>query len=275
MADGKRMDTTSAPLRVLITGAARAIGAATATELTQAGHQVVATARDVSLLKDLDVAERLELDVTDGESVRRAIRAAGDLDVIVNNAAVCGKGPLENYPLDRLRTIFETNTLGPLSLVQEVLPAWRRRGSGVVVNVSSVQGKVAAPLEGPYSASKFALEALSESLHYELRHFGIRVVIVEPGFTAPGMKGMDGVPGDTDYRQLWEEWEMVEVNANGPDGRPGPEPVAVAIRSAIENPDTPLRVPVGQDAATILESRARLDDASFEMAMRESMSLTW
>jgi NAD(P)-dependent dehydrogenase (short-subunit alcohol dehydrogenase family) len=269
------MDTTSAPLRVLITGAARAIGAATAAELTRAGHEVVATARDVSLLKDLDVAERLELDVTDGGSIRRAIRAAGELDVIVNNAAVCGKGPLESYPLDRLRTILETNTFG--SAV-----AGPRGPAGLATPGERCGGQCQfGPGQGGGSPGRAVLGLQIRprgpvgDLHYELRHFGIRVVIVEPGFTAPGMKGMDGVPGDEDYRQLWEEWESAQDNANGPDGHPGPEPVAMAIRSAIENPDTPLRVPVGDDAASILESRARLDDASFEMAMRETMSLTW
>lgn len=265
-------------MRVLITGAGRAIGAATAAELSAGGHQVVATARDTSLLAGLDVAERLRLDVTDEESIRTTLERAGDIDAIVNNAAISGKGPLESYPVARLRTMFETNTIGPLRLIQEVLPRWRSRGSGVVVNVSSVQGRVATPLEGPYSASKSALESLSESLHYEIADFGIRVVIIEPGYIGPGMKAAgdaDDLAGDAAYRQLWEEWEGTDDKLTGGDGRPGPEVVAKAIRTAIEDPSTPLRVPVGQDAVTVLGARDELDDAAFEAAMRHTLGMTW
>jgi NAD(P)-dependent dehydrogenase (short-subunit alcohol dehydrogenase family) len=262
-------------VRILITGAARAIGAASAAELTRAGHEVVATARDVSLLADLDVSLRLPLDVTDDDSVRRALAESGAIDAVVNNAALSGKGPLESFPLDRLRTMIDTNTLGPLRLLQHLLPAWRERGHGVVVNISSVQGRVATPLEGPYSMSKFGLEALSETLHHELGHFGIRVVVIEPGYIAPGMKLADTVAGDEAYRQLWEEWSGTDVKMTGPGGRPGPELVARAIRSAIENPATPFRVPVGDDAVMVLGARAELDDATFEATMRTTLGLTW
>lgn len=266
-------------MRVLITGAGRAIGAATAAELSAGGHQVIATARDTSLLAGLDVADRLRLDVTDQESIRSTLERAGDIDAIVNNAAISGKGPLESYPIERLRTMFETNTIGPLRLLQGVLPRWRSRGSGVVVNVSSVQGRVATPLEGPYSASKSALESLSETLHYELGHFGIRVAIIEPGYIAPGMKPAGDLAGDLAgddaYRQLWEEWEGTDDKLTGAGGRPGPEVVAKAIRAAIEDPSTPLRVPVGEDAVTVLGARAGLDDAAFEAAMRQTLGMTW
>jgi NAD(P)-dependent dehydrogenase (short-subunit alcohol dehydrogenase family) len=266
-------------MRILITGAGRAIGAATATALVDAGHDVVATARDVSLLDQLEVADRLAdrltLDVTDADSIRAALERAGDLDAIVNNAAVSGKGPLENYPMDRLRDMFETNTFGPLRLLQFVLPAWRARGSGVLINVSSLQGRVATPLEGAYSASKSALESLSETLHYEVGHFGIRVVIIEPGYIGPGMKEVEALPSDEVYRELWRQWEGTDVKVTGPAGRPGPELVADAIRMAIEDPTTPLRVPVGQDAMAILGMRAELDDATFEATMREALGLTW
>ena len=262
-------------MRILITGAARAIGAASARELTRAGHEVVATARDPALLEELDVALRLPLDVTDDDSTRRALEAAGDIDAVVNNAAISGKGPLESFPLDRLRLMLETNTLGSLRLLQHLLPAWRARASGVVVNISSVQGRVGTPLEGPYAASKFALEALSETLHHELGHFGIRVVIIEPGYIAPGMKAVDRVIGDPAYQQLWEEWSGTDVKVTGPGGRPGPELVASAVRSALEDPATPFRVPVGADAELVLGARSSMDDASFESAMRSMLGLTW
>jgi NAD(P)-dependent dehydrogenase (short-subunit alcohol dehydrogenase family) len=262
-------------VRILITGAGRAIGAATAAELAEAGHQVIATARVPSLLDGLDVAQRLTLDVTDGESIASALAQAGELDAIVNNAAMSAKGPLEDFPMEPLRLMFETNVFGPLRLLQQVLPAWRRRGSGVVVNVSSVQGRVATPLEGPYSASKFAVESISETLHYELGHFGIRVVIIEPGYIAPGMKRIDRIADNEAYAGLWDQWEGTDVKVTGPRGRPGPELVAKAIRRAIEDPATPLRVPVGDDAVTVLAARAKLDDAAFESAMRQTLGMTW
>jgi NAD(P)-dependent dehydrogenase (short-subunit alcohol dehydrogenase family) len=93
------------------------------------------------------VSRRLTLDVTDPESIRTALDQAGELDAIVNNAAISGKGPLEDFPLDRFQMMLETNTLGPLRVVQAVIPAWRRRVHGVVVNVSSIQGRVSTPLE--------------------------------------------------------------------------------------------------------------------------------
>jgi NAD(P)-dependent dehydrogenase (short-subunit alcohol dehydrogenase family) len=262
-------------VRILITGSARAIGAATAEELTRGGHQVIATARDVSRLDGLDVAMRLPLDVSDEVSVATALDRAGELDAIVNNAAVSCKGPMEAVPVERLRDMFETNTFGALRIVQQVLPQWRRRGSGVVVNVSSVQGRVSSPLEGPYSATKHALEAISEAMHYELGHFGIRMVIIQPGYIAPGMKQADAVVGSPDYRGLWEQWEGTDLKVTGPNGRPGPELVAVAIRRAIEDPATPLRVPVGEDAVAILSARAQLDDATFEAVMRKQLDVTW
>ena len=266
---------TLAVMRILITGSARAIGAATATELSRAGHDVIATARDASLLDGLDVALRLPLDVTDENSVRSALDRAGELDAIVNNAAISIKGPMESFPIDQLRDMFETNTFGPLRLLQQVVPHWRVRGSGVVVNVSSVQGRLATPLEGPYAGTKHALEAISESLHYELGHFGIRVVIVEPGYIAPGMKRADRIAGSPDYRELWDQWEGTDQKVAGPGGRPGPDLVAVAIRRAIEDPSTPLRVPVGDDAVAVLGARAQLDDAAFESAMRTTLGVTW
>jgi NAD(P)-dependent dehydrogenase (short-subunit alcohol dehydrogenase family) len=262
-------------MRILVTGAGRAIGAATAIECARRGHEVVATARDPELLAPLDAARKLPLDVTDPDSISAALDAAGELDAVVNNAALQSRGPLEGYPLDRLHAIVDTNTYGPLRLAQALVPAWRERGSGVFVNVSSVQGQVATPLEGAYAASKYALEALSETLHYELAHFGIRMVIIQPGYIAPGMKHGVHHDGPEVYAPLRDAWESTATKVTGPSGRPGPEIVAVAIANAVEDPATPLRVPVGADAEMILATRKALDDAAFEAAMRAALDLDW
>lgn len=262
-------------MRVLVTGAGRSIGQATAAVLAERGHSVVATARDVTLLAHLKVDKVLALDVGDAASISTALAAAGELDAIVNNAGLNGRGPLEDYPLDAIRRVFEINTLGPLRLAQAVVPQWRERGSGVLVNISSVQGRIGTPLEGAYAASKHALEAMSETLHYELGHFGIRVVIIEPGYIGPGMQHTDDHRGPDVYAELHEQWNGTDAKLTGPAGRPGPELVGNAVADALENPATPLRVEVGMDAAMVLKLRRTMSDAEFEATMRQALGLTW
>ena len=263
----------SKALRVLITGSARGIGMATAQVLANRGHSVVAT--DISPLSRSEGIQAHLLDVTSDASVARCLEEVGPLDAIVNNAGIVGGGPVEGYPLDRFRQMLETNTLGPLRLIQAVLPDWRKRGSGVIVNVSSINGRVSSPLRAAYSASKFALEAWTESLHYEVRHFGIRCVLIEPGNTATGIEPIEPHQGPADYAGLWEQSAGADTKMTGPSGSQGPEVVALAIASAIEDPATPLRVPVGQDAETILGLRRSLADQAFEDAMRKALGFTW
>ncbi len=262
-------------MRVLVTGAGRAIGRATVEELSGRGHEVIATARDVSLLDGLPAVQALALDVSDERSVRSAVEAAGELDAVVNNAGLTGRGPLESYPAESFARVLDVNAVGPLRVAQAVVPAWRARGGGVLINISSVQGRIGTPLEGAYAASKQALEALSETLHLELGHFGIRVVIVEPGYIAPGMKTGEDHPGPADYDELREQWGRTAETVTGPEGRPGPELVAAAVADAIEDPATPVRVEVGKDAALVLHLRRTLDDTEFEATMREALGLTW
>ncbi|CAN5600399.1 SDR family oxidoreductase [soil metagenome] len=263
-------------MRVLVTGASTGIGAATARVLTARGHEVVATARRVEALDHLDVAQVLALDVTSNESVAACVAEAGDIDVLVNNAGISETGPLETYPHEALQKMFETNVFGPMRMVRALVPAMRERGHGVVVNVTSVEGRVAAPLAGAYCGTKHALEALSESLALEVGHFGLRVVIVEPGYIAPGMRnavrhGEDG----TVYEELRRQWSGADDTLVGPEGRPAPELVGEAIAAAIADPATPLRVPVGADAELVLATRAQQDDATFLATMREVIGLTW
>ena len=263
-------------MRVLVTGAGSGIGAATARVLTARGHDVVATARRVEALDHLDVAATLALDVTSDESVAACVAAAGDIDVLVNNAGISETGPLETYPHDVLQKMFDTNVFGPMRMIRALVPAMRERGHGIVVNVTSVEGRVAAPLAGAYCGTKHALEALSESLALEIGHFGLRVVIVEPGYIAPGMRnavrhGEDG----TVYEELRRQWSGADETLVGPEGRPAPELVGEAIANAVDDPATPLRVPVGADAELVLATRARQDDATFHATMREVIGLTW
>jgi NAD(P)-dependent dehydrogenase (short-subunit alcohol dehydrogenase family) len=263
-------------VRILITGAGTGIGRATAEVLTTSGHEVVATARRLEALEGLDVTHRLELDVTSDDSVGACLAAAGDIDVLVNNAGITETGPLETFPHDALARMFETNVFGPMRMVRALVPAMRERGRGVVVNVTSVEGRVAAPLSGAYCATKHALEALSESLAFEVGRFGVRVVIVEPGYIAPGMRNpvRHGEAG-TVYEELRHQWTGADDTLVGPAGRPGPELVGEAIAAAIADPTAPLRIPVGMDAEMVLDARKHLDDAQFTQTMREVLGIDW
>jgi NAD(P)-dependent dehydrogenase (short-subunit alcohol dehydrogenase family) len=262
--------------RILITGASTGIGRATAIELADRGHEVVATARDVSTLDDLDVAARLPLDVTDQASVDAAVDGAGEIDVLVNNAGISHRGAIESYPIDLAEQVFATNTFGALRMMQALAPAMRERQRGTIVNVSSVEGFVTSPMGGIYSASKHALEAISEAARFELGHFGVRVVLIEPGyFATPIQHKVNPVPIDgTPYEELQRQWSGADAKLLGGE-RPGPEVVAVAIADTIADDAPPTRIPVGADAEMIATVRRQLDDASFEATMRDSLGLTW
>jgi len=263
-------------MRVLITGCSSGFGRETAIELARRGHQVVATARRPETLADLDVSLKLALDVDSDQSVGAAVARAGEIDALVNNAGWSVHGPVEKVPLDEVRRMFETNFFGVARLIQAIAPQMRARRSGVIANVSSMAGRVAAPLMGFYAASKFALEGLSEALHLELAHFGIRVVLIEPGFVKSSFRdnaaryGTDAPP----YDELQREWAGSDEVLIGGD-RPGPEVVAVAIADAVEQKKQALRWPVGKDAELVLKARSSMDDASFEAAMRGMLKLRW
>jgi short-subunit dehydrogenase len=263
--------------RILITGCSTGIGRAAAVELAKRGHDVVATARRPETLADLDVAQTLALDVDRDNSVKAAVAAAGELDALVNNAGFGITGPVEHTPIQEAKRIFETNLFGALRMIQAVLPAMRARGSGTIVNVASLAGRTAAPLDGLYSATKFALEGMSESLHYEVGHFGIRIRLVEPGVFETGFSGNVARHGldQPPYDELERQWEAARSKLIGGADAPGPEAVAIAIADAIEYDGPRLRWPVGADADLVLGARTTMDDEAFEQAMRDVLGLEW
>jgi NADP-dependent 3-hydroxy acid dehydrogenase YdfG len=263
--------------RVLITGCSTGFGRAAAVELTKRGHEVVATARKPETLEDLDVKARVRLDVDDAASVATALDEAGPIDALVNNAGFGVMGPIELVPLDEARQMVETNLFGAVRMIQAVLPQMRERGEGTIVNVTSLAGRVAAPLNGFYAASKWGLEAISEALHYEAGHFGIRVRVVEPGIFETGFQGNEkffGLEGPP-YDELQRQWDNARGALIGGSDPPGAEPVAAVIADAVESTERKLRWPVGDDATLVLAARSTMDDEAFEDAMRGVLALDW
>ena len=262
--------------RVLITGCSTGIGRATAIELAERGYEVVATARRPGTLSDLDVAQTLQLDVDDEASVRAAAEAAGPVDVLINNAAWGAIGPIETIPLGEVRAMYETNVFGVIRMLQAVLPGMRERGRGTVVNISSLAGVLATmPLNGLYASTKHAVEALTETLYYELRHFGVRVIAVEPAYTTTSWSrnerwlGVDQPPWD-------ELYAMVRaLDEQGIEDAAPAEDVVAVIVEAIESDNPPLRMPVGEDARETIEMRRKLDDRKWEELVDEHRPFSW
>lgn len=273
---------------VLITGASSGIGRAAAKMFAEKGYRVFGTARKPEKASDLtDEAKSngwdltlLSMDVRDEASVKVGLDQIGDVDVLINNAGFEVWGPLEEMKVEDLDDQFETNVNGPFRLMLAVVPSMRKKGEGVIVNVSSVAGVVAAPLNGLYSASKWALEALSESMKYEVGHFGIRVHLVEPGGVetpfGDNRRLVGAAAGDesSPYRELITQWEQVAEKLNPGGVTTQPEDVATVIVDAVENGDK-FRYPVGQDAQMVLAARKAMDFEQFESTMRQQLDLTW
>lgn len=251
----------------LITGTSSGIGLATALGLAADGHTVVATMRDTSragelrataAAQDLDIVVE-ELDVDDDVSVARAFERIGPVDILVNNAGMSPVGAIEDFPIDEWKALFETNVFGLIRCTQAALPGMRERGSGYIVNISSVTGRTAIPMFGPYSSSKWAVEAISESLAAEAAVFGIRVTIIEPGAIATPIRAKTGVPNrDSPYRPVAKNWGF---SAGYDHARArGPEEVADVIAGAVADPDSPLRITVGSGVDELFGLRGRHTD---------------
>jgi NAD(P)-dependent dehydrogenase (short-subunit alcohol dehydrogenase family) len=268
---------------VLITGCSSGIGHATAEHLAGLGWPVYASARRTESIADL--AERgcktLALDVTDEDSMRAAVAAVeeaeGAVGALVNNAGYSQSGALETLPLDRLRAQFETNVFGLVRMCQLVLPGMRRQGGGRIVNVSSMGGRLTFPGGGAYHGTKHAVEALSDALRFELRGFGVDVVLIEPGLiktrfgeTAAG--SIDATAeGDDPYADFNAAVGAATAGVyEGPLARlgGGPETVARAIERAIRSRRPRTRYKVTPSARLILAQRRLLSDRAWDAFLR-------
>lgn len=250
------------PKSVLITGASTGIGRAAALYLAERGYRVAATSRSLDRLNGLRrEAERfgdihcVELDVDSDRSVTEAtesvIEAYGRVDVLVNNAGYGLWGPVQSFSLEELRSQLETNFFGAFRMIKAVLPSMTAAGSGTIINVSSVEGRLVTPFSGGYAASKFALEGLSEALRYELWPQGIRVAVVEPGLFATGFHDSQVEAADAGSPDLPYGPSIARYREQrGKYDRFAKDPVRVAkvIHRIIRSRRPRFRYPVGMEA---------------------------
>ena len=243
---------------VLITGCSSGYGLATARHFLDRGWQVVATMRTPreDVLPRTERLRVLALDVTKPQSIAAAVDAAGPIDVLVNNAGIGLLGAFEATPMETTRALFETNTFGPMAMAQAVVPSFRQRRSGVIVNVTSSATLAPFPLVAAYTASKTAVEGFSASLALELQQFNVRVKLVEPGYCpdtrfaengGPRMQGLIIEPYAEYAQGIFAGFSKVSVTTS-------PSDVAEAVWRAANDTSDQLHFPAGSDAVALVNA---------------------
>lgn len=265
---------------VLVTGCSSGIGRDLAQRLAQSGYLVAATARKVETLDHLSAALKLPLDVTQVESVNHAVDSVlqrfGRIDVLVNNAGYALCGAVEEISDEQVQKLFDVNVYGVLRMIRAVVPGMRQQGSGRIINISSIGGKLVLPANGLYSATKFALEASSNALRLELAPFGIQVVLIEPG----GIKThfMDTLQAHSQkifnnsvspYQTLYKQYQQVAAGMTREEI--GPEIVSQAIQRAVETsrPKARYLVAVSFPGRVVL----RLGDSAWDFVVRQMFKM--
>ena len=265
---------------VLITGCSSGIGHATAQLLARDGWTVYATARKPETLADLeaDGCKTLALDVTDETSMSAAVNAViaaeGAVGVLINNAGYSQSGAVESVPLDQVRRQFETNVFGLIRMCQLVLPGMRDQQWGRIVNLSSMGGRLTFPGGGLYHGSKYAVEAISDALRFEVQGFGVEVIVIEPGLivtnfgdTAAGSVGATAGPYADFNREVARATEDVYRGPLAKLGA-GPDAVAKAIAAALKSEHPKTRYPVTVSAHLMINQRRLMPDRLWDRVMR-------
>jgi len=267
---------------VLITGCSTGIGRATAEHLAAQGWNVYATARKPETIQDLEAkgCKLLALDVCDESSMQAAVasveQAEGAVGVLVNNAGYSQSGAVESVPLDQVRRQFETNVFGLVRMIQLVLPGMRRQGWGKVVNISSMGGKLTFPGGGFYHGTKHAVEAISDALRWEVRGFGVDVIVIEPGLikTHFGDTAVGSIDESVSANGPYAEFNQAVATAtagiyDGPMAKlgAGPEAVAKKIEKAISKRRPRTRYPVTASARLALTQRRLLSDRMWDAVL--------
>ncbi|MEI7026788.1 SDR family oxidoreductase [Paenibacillus sp. y28] len=271
----------------LVTGASSGFGLLTAVALARRGYRTIATMRNPENSTDLlkkaaaagveEAIVVLPMDVTDQaqihQTVSAVLQAYGRIDVLINNAGFAAGGFVEDVPMDIWRKQIETNVFGVIAVTKAVLPAMRQRGSGCIVNIGSVAGRIAFPGYGPYSTSKFALEGFSEALRLEMKPFGVRVVLLEPGpyRTDIWQKGFGSMSGraDSPYRHALQR--VLRYSKKAAETAPDPAQVADRIVQIVESARPKLRYLLGWSPALSLMGKALLPWRWYEYIVERLM----
>ena len=266
---------------ILITGASSGIGKATAKLFQEKGWNVIATMRSPEKEEELTQLDNVlvtRLDVTDETSIAQAVATGiekfGKIDVLLNNAGYGAYGPLEAFPMENIRRQFETNVIGLIATTKAVLPHMRDNGVGIIVNISSIGGQMAFPLGALYHGTKFAVEGISESMHFELEAAGIKTKLIEPGMIATDFGGRSF---DFTNDESMTEYQPVVQALFGFWGEnvQASEPIVVAevIWDAVTDGTDTLRYRAGADAVELLDNRKALDDATFIGGLKAQLGL--
>jgi short-subunit dehydrogenase len=270
----------------LITGASSGIGFETSLTLARNEFRTFATMRNLSKsrkIREIAKKERLPLtviplDVNDNASIRTAIQnilvEAKRIDVVINNAGYGLFGAVEDLSMDKIIDQFETNFFGVVRVVKSVLPIMRNQRSGTIINISSMVGRVAMPLNSVYVASKFALEGFSESIRHELSKFGINVILIEPGIVRTGffnnLQKSKNEAAKSPYSALLKR-RLSRFKSVSESNSSSPSQVAKAILKALQSKSSNFRYIVGEDAIIVLEKRKDLSDIKFEKWIWDSI----
>jgi NAD(P)-dependent dehydrogenase (short-subunit alcohol dehydrogenase family) len=267
---------------IFITGASSGLGEATAKLFQSKGWNVVATMRNPEHQKELALLDNVwvtRLDVLDPASIEKAfnegIRKFGKIDVLVNNAGYGAYGPLESFTKEQITRQFNTNVIGLLDVTKALLPHFRQNKSGVIINISSIGGKLAFPLGALYHGTKFAIEGISESLSYEVAQFGGKVKIIEPGAIATDFAGRS--LDFSNDESLIEYQNMIgKVMAAMPVLYQNAAPASVianVVYQAATDGTSQLRYSAGEDAKMMIATRTQLDDSSFMGSVKTQFGL--
>ncbi len=260
---------------VLVTGASRGIGKAITQKFVQAGYQVFGTTRQASPVRTEDRV--LRLDVQDDESVEKCVNAVlaktGRIDFLINNAGISIYGAIEEVSLAQIKAVFETNLFGVVRMTQAVLPSMRRQASGRVINIGSVAGFLPMPYQAAYAASKHALAGWTETLDLEVRRFGIRAILIQPGFIRTDIDRnsttgalLKDIYGDERSRVI----EKLRVSVERGDD---PVTVADAVLQAATKRVPTIKVLVGRGARRVRVLRTLLPQTVFELGLRRQFEL--
>jgi NAD(P)-dependent dehydrogenase (short-subunit alcohol dehydrogenase family) len=270
----------------VVTGSSSGIGFETSLLLAKNGFRTYATVRNPDKAKALrDISDKgeqpmriIELDVDSDKSVEDAIHKINDeskrIDVLVNNAGYVLAGALEDLSMDEIKAQFETNLFGAIRVMKAVLPIMRKHHSGIIVNISSMGGRIGLPLNPAYHSTKFALEGISESMRYETEPFGIKVILVEPGtirsnFLSNAKVGQKTAQPSSPYaskvQTLQKAWGHIFDQ-----GTP-PEEAAKVILKAVTSDNPSMRYMVGDDAIQMMEARKGMSDLEFEGLVKQQL----